>query len=91
MTKTNIGLGILSIPFVFMAIGLVPGIIVIIVIQIMMTWANYMVGQTKLRHPEVWGITDVGRLLFGRFGEEFLSVAFLLCMSRPPTGLLKVP
>lgn len=79
MTKTNIGLGILSIPFVFMAIGLVPGIMVIIIVQIMMTWANYMVGQTKLRHPEVWGITDVGRLLYGRVGEEFLSVAFLLC------------
>lgn len=37
MTKTNIGLGILSVPFVFMAIGLVPGIMVIIIIQIMMT------------------------------------------------------
>lgn len=40
-----------------------------------------MVGQTKLRHPQVWGITDVGRLLYGRVGEEFLSVAFLLCES----------
>lgn len=47
----------------------------------MMTWANYMVGQTKLRHPECWGITDVGRLLGGRAGEEFLSVAFVLCTS----------
>jgi amino acid permease len=39
MTKTMIGLGILSIPFVFMAVGLVPGIIVIIVIQVSLTSA----------------------------------------------------
>lgn len=45
----------------------------------MMTWANWEVGQTKLRHPDVWGVTDVGRKLGGRFGEEFLSIAFLLC------------
>lgn len=48
----------------------------------MMTWANWQVGQTKLRHPDVWGVTDVGRKLAGRFGEEFLSIAFLLCTSR---------
>ncbi|BEI81094.1 hypothetical protein CcaverHIS002_0202540 [Cutaneotrichosporon cavernicola] len=80
MTKAMIGLGILSIPFVFMAVGLVPGVIVILVIQVMMTWANWQVGQTKLRHPDVWGVTDVGRKIAGRFGEEFLSVAFLLYM-----------
>lgn len=37
MTKTNIGLGILSIPFIFQAIGLVPGVLVIIVIQVRTT------------------------------------------------------
>ncbi len=34
MTKTQIGLGILSIPFVFQAIGLIPGVIVILIIQV---------------------------------------------------------
>jgi hypothetical protein len=54
----------------------------------MMTWANWQVGQTKLRHPDVWGVTDVGRKLAGRFGEEFLSISFLLCTyaKRSPTG-----
>lgn len=40
MTKTMIGLGILSIPFVFMAVGLVPGILVILVIQVSLSSAE---------------------------------------------------
>lgn len=36
MTKTMIGLGILSIPYVFDAVGLIPGLVIVIVVQIMM-------------------------------------------------------
>lgn len=34
MTKANIGLGVLSIPFVFMQVGMVPGIILLLVINL---------------------------------------------------------
>lgn len=33
MTKANLGLGVLALPSIFGAVGLVPGIILIIVIQ----------------------------------------------------------
>jgi amino acid permease len=35
MTKANVGLGILQIPFVFMDIGLIPGIILLIGMMIL--------------------------------------------------------
>lgn len=34
MTKANIGLGVLSIPFVFMELGMVPGVIILLVINL---------------------------------------------------------
>jgi amino acid permease len=34
MTKANIGLGVLSIPFVFMEVGMVPGVILLLVINL---------------------------------------------------------
>lgn len=34
MTKANIGLGVLSIPFVFMLVGVVPGVILLFVLNL---------------------------------------------------------
>lgn len=39
ITKANIGLGVLSIPFVFQVLGIVPGIIVILVLHTMFACA----------------------------------------------------
>jgi hypothetical protein len=61
MMKTQVGLGVLSIPAVFDTLGLIPGVIF------------------KLRHRDVYDISDVGQLLFGRVGREILAVAFILC------------
>jgi len=77
--KTQIGLGVLSIPAVLDTLGMIPGIIVLLTIAIITTWSDYMVGVFKLRHRSVYGIDDVGMLLFGRFGREFFGVVFVLC------------
>jgi len=37
MIKSAFGLGVLSIPFVFQAVGIVPGIILIVVIEFITT------------------------------------------------------
>lgn len=79
MMKTQIGLGVLSIPAVFDTLGLIPGVICLVAIGAITTWSDYIVGVFKLRHREVYGIDDVGALLFGRLGREFLGVAFCLC------------
>jgi amino acid permease len=38
MMKTQIGLGVLSIPLVFDTLGMIPGIIILVSIAIITTW-----------------------------------------------------
>lgn len=79
MMKTQLGMGILSIPAAFDALGIVPGVICLCAVGAITTWSDYMVGVFKLRHPEVYGLDDVGALMFGRIGREFFTLAFCLC------------
>jgi len=66
MMKTQIGLGVLSIPSVFDVLGMIPGIICLMTIAVITTWSDYMVGVFKLKHRSVYGIDDAGYLMFGR-------------------------
>jgi amino acid permease len=79
MMKTQIGLGVLSIPKVFDALGLVPGVICLLTIAGITTWSDYMVGVFKLNHRHVYGIDDAGQLMFGRVGREIFAFTFCLC------------
>ncbi|KAG8157911.1 hypothetical protein KVR01_012183 [Diaporthe batatas] len=78
MTKSSIGLGVLSIPTVFDTLGLIPGIICLIAVGAIITWSGYVVGVFKLRHPEVYGVDDAGFLMFGPIGREGFGAAFCL-------------
>ncbi|GKT86475.1 transmembrane amino acid transporter [Colletotrichum tofieldiae] len=78
MMKTQIGLGVLSIPSIFDTLGMVPGVILLCVIGGITTWSDFMVGIFKLRHPHVYGIDDAGELMFGWIGREVLGAAFCL-------------
>jgi amino acid permease len=84
MIKTQIGLGVLSIPAVFDTLGIVPGVIILCIIGGITTWSDWMVGVFKLRHRHVYGIDDVGRMLFGRIGYEVLGAGYALCKSILP-------
>ena len=79
MMKSQIGIGVLSIPVAFDALGIVPGVICLLAIGGITTWSDYIIGVFKLRHPEVYGIDDVGHLLFGKTGRVVLGAAFCLC------------
>lgn len=83
MMKTQIGLGVLSIPAAFDTLGLIPGIISLLAIGLITLWSGYMVGAFKVRHPETYGIEDVGWKIFGRTGREVLGLGFALCGSLP--------
>ncbi|KAJ5485540.1 hypothetical protein N7539_005528 [Penicillium diatomitis] len=78
MMKTQIGLGVLSIPIAFDALGVIPGIICLIAIAAITTWSDYIIGVFKLRHREVYNIDDVGELLLGRPGRILFGAAFCL-------------
>ncbi|KAL2829361.1 putative amino acid transporter [Aspergillus pseudoustus] len=68
MLKTQIGLGVLSIPAIFESVGMIPGILLICAVAGIATWTSYMVGVFKLRHHQVYGIDDAGGLMFGWVG-----------------------
>lgn len=80
MMKTQIGLGVLSIPSAYDTLGLIPGLICMLTIAVITTWSDYMIGVFKLNHREVYSIADAGGLMFGRAGRTFLGSTFVLCM-----------
>ncbi|KAF4976073.1 hypothetical protein FZEAL_7220 [Fusarium zealandicum] len=91
MMKSQIGLGVLSIPASFDVLGLIPGIICLIAIAAVTTWSDYIVGKFKLRHPEVYGIDDAAGLMFGRVGKEFFGLAYcLLTICIAGSGMLGI-
>jgi amino acid permease len=79
MMKTQIGLGVLSIPSAFDTLGLVPGVICLLAVAVITTWSDYMVGSFKLKHREVYSIDDAGGLMFGPVGREIFGFVFCLC------------
>ncbi|KAE8343789.1 hypothetical protein BDV24DRAFT_161095 [Aspergillus arachidicola] len=78
MMKTQVGLGVLSMPLVFGTLGLIPGNILLLTVAGITTWSNHMIGVFKLRHPEVYGIDDVGWMFFGQIGCELFGAAYAL-------------
>lgn len=91
MMKSEMGIGILSIPQAFGTLGLIPGIIVLLAISAITTWSSYVVGVFKLKHPASYGFGDVAEIIFGPVGREIAAVAFcLLWIFVAASGLLGV-
>ncbi|KAF9890612.1 hypothetical protein FE257_005743 [Aspergillus nanangensis] len=78
MMKTQVGLGVLSIPAAFDTLGLIPGALCLCAAAIITTWSDYMIGVFKLAHRTVYGIDDAGGLMFGVIGRYVLGIAFCL-------------
>ena len=81
MMKISIRLGVLSIPTCFDALGTVPGTICLLIVGAITAWSSYEVDVFKLNHPEVYGIDDAGKLMFGSIGRNIFGAAFCLCVS----------
>ncbi|WOO82914.1 N amino acid transport system protein [Vanrija pseudolonga] len=80
LTKTQIALGILAMPTALQALGGVPGTLLIVGLGLLTTWSDYVVGLFKRNHPEVYSMSDVGFILFGKAGREFFTAAYALFM-----------
>ncbi|UPK91738.1 hypothetical protein LCI18_002673 [Fusarium solani-melongenae] len=78
MLKTQIGLGVLSLPHAFHTLGMIPGAIILCAVAGIAIWTSYIVGVFKLNHRDVYGIDDAGYLMFGRVGRELFAIAFCL-------------
>ncbi|KAJ9144896.1 N amino acid transport system protein [Pleurostoma richardsiae] len=73
-----IALGSLSLPGAFAKLGMVAGVICCVGIGIIAMYTSYVVGQVKIKFPEVSHYADAGRLMMGRFGYEFVGAMFVL-------------
>ncbi|KAJ5353410.1 hypothetical protein N7452_002384 [Penicillium brevicompactum] len=83
MIAETVSLGILSLPSAVAVLGLAPAVILIVGLGAVATWTGYVIGQFKLRYPQVHSMADAGEVLFepiglGKFGREFLGTAQLL-------------
>ncbi|POY71025.1 hypothetical protein BMF94_5950 [Rhodotorula taiwanensis] len=81
LMKSQIGLGVLAIPSVFHTLGLAPGIIILVVIGALTTYADWYIGMFKLKHPQVYSVSDCGQLMFGKVGGELFGIAYWLLMT----------
>ena len=82
MLKTEIGLGVLSLPRVFADLGLVRGLIAVIGLRLVSLWSALMIGHLKSNNPQVTGIADAARLICGRYrcyGHWSMAIVFSLC------------
>ncbi|BGP40554.1 hypothetical protein JCM10449v2_004516 [Rhodotorula kratochvilovae] len=91
LIKSQIGIGVLGLPSAFNTLGLVPGILVFFLFAGMTMWTDYYVGIFKIKHPQVYSISDCGSLMFGRFGGELFGVAYwLFCTFTCGSALLTI-
>ena len=73
-----IALGSLSLPAAFATLGMVAGVLLTVGLGLIAIYTSYVVGQVKLKFPDVSHYADAGGLLMGRFGYELLGVMFVL-------------
>ncbi|KAF4159714.1 hypothetical protein CNMCM6936_004287 [Aspergillus lentulus] len=78
MVAETVSLGILSLPAVVAALGLVPAVILLVALGLMSTYTGYTIGQFKWRHPFIHSMGDAGEIIMGRFGRELFGTGQLL-------------
>ncbi|KAK8063007.1 transmembrane amino acid transporter [Apiospora hydei] len=74
--------GMLSLPSSLAAVGIVPGIVVILFLGCFATYTAWALIQFKLRHPQVHNMGDAGQVMFGPIGREILgggTIIFAVC------------
>ncbi|PKX90008.1 putative amino acid transporter [Aspergillus novofumigatus IBT 16806] len=78
MVAENISLGILSLPSAVATLGIVPAVILLLGLSAISWYTGYIMGQFKLRFPQIHSMGDAGELLLGRFGRELFGIGQLL-------------
>ncbi|GFF51713.1 N amino acid transport system protein [Aspergillus udagawae] len=78
MVAETVSLGILSLPAVVAALGLVPAIILLVALGLMSTYTGYTIGQFKWRYPFIHSMGDAGEVILGSFGRELFGTGQLL-------------
>ncbi|KAM0719317.1 hypothetical protein Q7P37_005222 [Cladosporium fusiforme] len=76
MIVEAVALGSLSIPSAFATLGLVPGVLITVTMGLIAIYTSYLIGQVKLKFPEIAHYADAVGLIWGRFGKELAGFMF---------------
>lgn len=71
-----VALGSLGLPAAFANLGMIAGVLMTIGVGIAAMYASYIIGQVKLKFPDIEHYADIGRLLLGDVGAKFFNVIF---------------
>ncbi|KAJ7063542.1 transmembrane amino acid transporter protein-domain-containing protein [Mycena amicta] len=73
-------LAILSFPWSYSVLGLVPGVLVTLGVAASVQYTSLIVWKFCLKHPEVRDVCDIGRIIFGgsQWAYNFTAVMFIL-------------
>ncbi|ESZ89592.1 hypothetical protein SBOR_10023 [Sclerotinia borealis F-4128] len=72
-------LAIMSFPWSYSILGLVPGLILTVVVAFLVLYTSLVLWEFCMRHPELRDVCDVGQMLFGgRWAWHATAVMFLL-------------
>ena len=58
------------------------GIILLIGLGVIATYTGYVLGQFKLRYPQVHTFAEAGGIIAGRWGYEICAIAQLLFLGK---------
>ncbi|RMJ25845.1 amino acid transporter [Aspergillus sp. HF37] len=78
MVAETVSIGILSLPAVVAALGLVPAIILLVGLGLLATYTGYVIGQFRWRYPHIHNLADAGEVIAGSIGREVLGTGQLL-------------
>ncbi|EOR01892.1 hypothetical protein E3P77_01687 [Wallemia ichthyophaga] len=86
MTKTQIGLGVLSIPAALQTLGAAVGLVVLFGLGLITAWSNHTSGKFKQAHPSVHSTPDTSHVLFGKgvvgnIAFTIISICYFLFMT----------
>ncbi|OCK85952.1 hypothetical protein K432DRAFT_438899 [Lepidopterella palustris CBS 459.81] len=73
-------LAIMSFPYSYSVLGLVPGLILTVVVAALVLYTSLIVWEFCLRHPEVRDVCDIGQMLLwnSKWAWWFTAVMFIL-------------
>ncbi|KAJ7177001.1 hypothetical protein C8R46DRAFT_1213568 [Mycena filopes] len=73
-------LAILSFPWSFSVLGMLPGVIVTIAVAASVQYTSYILWKFCMKHPEVRDVCDIGRIIFGgsEIAYNLTAVMFVL-------------
>ncbi|EPQ28697.1 uncharacterized protein PFL1_04000 [Pseudozyma flocculosa PF-1] len=76
VAKYQFGIGVLAIPQTLSVLGFVPGLVSLVGMILVTGYAGLQAGYLRNTHRGIFSIGDVGQLLFGAAGREFIGWAY---------------